>query len=106
MAEEANRARRLQAFEETAQELARLQDHRPAALAASDLKSRLDAIEGDKSTFIGLTYKSFEAIDRKLAELSALQAQVEQAEAQRAPLRDAVRRVPLGVAAIALRTSL
>ena len=31
-----------------------------------DLKGRLDAIEGEKSTFVGLTYKSFEAIDKRL----------------------------------------
>lgn len=40
------------------------------------LKARLDAIEGKKNTFVGLTYKTFESIDKKLAELSALQARV------------------------------
>jgi hypothetical protein len=41
---------------------------------------RLDGIEGDRSTFAGLTYKSFEPVDRKLAELSALQMHIERAE--------------------------
>lgn len=40
------------------------------------LKARLDAIEGKKSTFVGLTYKTFESIDKKLSELSALEAQL------------------------------
>lgn len=40
------------------------------------LKARFDAIEGKKSTFVGLTYKTFESIDKKLAELSALRARV------------------------------
>jgi len=40
----------------------------------------LDAIEGERSTFAGLTYKSFEAIDRKLTELNAMQGLVARAE--------------------------
>jgi uncharacterized phage infection (PIP) family protein YhgE len=79
MAEEANRARRFQAFEET------LKNSREYKLTdmqrgLRDLRTRLDSIEGQKSSFAGLTYKSFEAIDRKLVELSALQAQIERAE--------------------------
>lgn len=45
-----------------------------------DLKNRLDAIQGKKGMFAGLTYKSFETIDKKLAELSALQARVERSD--------------------------
>ena len=41
-----------------------------------DLKTRLDVIEGSRATFGGLTYKSFEAIDKKLAELNAFQLRV------------------------------
>lgn len=79
MAEEANRARRFQAFEET------LKNSREYKLTdmqrgLRELRARLDAIEGQKSSFAGLTYKSFEAIDKKLAELSVLQAQIERAE--------------------------
>jgi chromosome segregation ATPase len=79
MAEEANRVRRLQAFEET---IKNSRDYKITDLQrwCRDLKQRLDLIEGDKSTYIGLTYRSFVAIDRKLAELSALQTQFEQSE--------------------------
>jgi F0F1-type ATP synthase membrane subunit b/b' len=79
MVEEANRTRRFQAFEET---LKNSREYKITDLQRGyrDIKSRLDAIEGDKSTFVGLTYKSFELVDRKLAELSALQAQVERSE--------------------------
>jgi len=45
-----------------------------------DLKARLEAIQGKRSTFVGLTYKTFESIDKKLAELSGLQARVEKSD--------------------------
>jgi predicted nucleic acid-binding Zn-ribbon protein len=79
MTEEANRMRRFQAFEETVKNS---RDYKITDLqrGVRDLKSRLDAIEGEKSTFVGLSYKSFDAIDKKLAELSALQAQFERSE--------------------------
>jgi hypothetical protein len=79
MAEEASRLQRFQAFEET---LKNSRDYKITDLQRSckDMKARLDAIEGDRSTFAGLTFKSFEPVDRKLAELSALQMQVERAE--------------------------
>lgn len=104
MAEESNRTRRFQSFEET---LKNSRDYKITDLQRGfkDVKLRLDAIEGDKSTFIGLTYKSFAPIDRKLTELSALQAQVENAEAvarRNATLFFAA----LGLAAIALVTHL
>jgi ABC-type transporter Mla subunit MlaD len=79
MVEEANRARRLQTFEET---LKNSREYKITDLqrGCRELKSRLDAIEGDKSTFVGLTYKSFEAVDKKLAELGALATQIERSE--------------------------
>ena len=79
MAEETNRTRRFQSFEDT---LKNARDNKLEILqrGVHDLKARLDAIEGEKSTFVGLTYKSFEAIDKKLSELSAVQALVERAE--------------------------
>lgn len=79
MAEETNRTRRFQSFEDT---LKNARDNKLEILqrGVHDLKGRLDAIEGEKSTFVGLTYKSFEAIDKKLSELSAVQALVERAE--------------------------
>ena len=79
MAEEANRNRRFQSFDET---LKNSRDYKITELqrCCKDIKSRLDTIEGDKTTFLGLRYKSFEPIDRKLAELGLLQMQVERAE--------------------------
>ncbi|KAB2939412.1 hypothetical protein [Hyphomicrobium sp.] len=79
MAEEANRTRRFQAFEET---LKNSRDYKITDLqrCCKDLKARLDAIEGDRSTFAGLTYRSFEPVNRKLAELSTLQMDIERAE--------------------------
>ena len=71
MAEEANRTRRFQAFEET---LKNSRDYKITELqrCCKDIKSRLDTIEGDKTTFLGLPFKSFEPINRKLAELGTL----------------------------------
>lgn len=79
IAEDANRTRRFQAFEET---LKNSREYKITDLQRGmrDLKSRLDAIEGEKTTFVGLTYKSFVAIDSKLHELNALQEQIEKSE--------------------------
>jgi hypothetical protein len=79
MTEEAGRARRFQAFEEN---LRNSRDYKITDMQRGfrDLKSRLDAIEGEKSSFVGLTYKSFCDIDRKLAELADLQLTVERAQ--------------------------
>jgi chromosome segregation ATPase len=80
MAEEASRTRRFEAFEET---LKNSRDYKISDLqrCCKDIKSRLDTIEGDKTTFLGLPFKSFEPINRKLGELGALQMQVDRAEA-------------------------
>jgi hypothetical protein len=79
MVEEASRSRRFQTFEET---IKNSRDCKIADLqrAVRDLKGRLDAIEGERSTFAGLTYKSFESIDRKLGELASRETQAEQTE--------------------------
>jgi len=79
MAEEANRARRFQSFENS---LKNERDNKLSNLQRGihDLKLRLDAIEGEKTTFVGLTYRSFEAIDRKLTELSATKDLIERAD--------------------------
>jgi septal ring factor EnvC (AmiA/AmiB activator) len=79
MAEEANRTRRFQSFEDS---LKNSRDYKLSDMqrGVRDLKARLDAIEGEKSAFVGLTYKSFEAIDKKLMELGAMQGLVERAE--------------------------
>jgi septal ring factor EnvC (AmiA/AmiB activator) len=79
MAEEANRTRRFQSFEDS---LKNSRDYKLSDMqrGVRDLKARLDAIEGEKSAFVGLTYKSFEAIDKKLVELGAMQGLVKRAE--------------------------
>lgn len=79
MAEEAGRARRFQSFEDS---LKNSRDYKLGDMqrCVRDLKARLDAIEGEKSAFVGLTYKSFETIDKKLGELSAMQGLVERAD--------------------------
>jgi hypothetical protein len=104
MAEEANRTRRFQSFEET---LKNSHDYKITDLQRSckGLKARLDTIEGDKTRFLGLTYKSFEPIDRKLAELSALQMQVERAEGA-ARRNEVLFFAALAVAAVALASHL
>ena len=80
MTEEAGRGRRFQAFEEN---LRNSRDYKITDMQRGfrDLKSRLDAIEGEKSAFVGLTYKSFCDVDRKLAELADLQLMVERSQA-------------------------
>jgi len=79
MAEEAGRNRRFQAFEVS---LENSRDYKITDLqrCCKDLKTRLDAIEGDRAKFAGLTYKSFEPVDRKLSELGGLQAHIERIE--------------------------
>jgi hypothetical protein len=79
MAEEAGRNRRFQAFEVS---LENSRDYKITDLqrTCKDVKGRLDAIEGERGTFAGLTYKSFSQIDRRLAELGTLLIEVERAE--------------------------
>jgi hypothetical protein len=80
MTEEASRARRFQAFEEN---LRNSRDYKITDMQRGfrELKSRLDAIEGERSAFVGLTYKSFCDVDKKLAELADLQLLVERSQA-------------------------
>jgi phage shock protein A len=72
----AHQANRLQAFEES---LRNSREYKIDELLRSvkDVKGRLDQIEGGRATFNGLSYKSFEAIDKKLAELHVFQSRVE-----------------------------
>jgi hypothetical protein len=72
----AHHANRLQAFEES---LRNSREYKLDDLVRSikDVKGRLDQIEGGRSVFNGLTYKSFEAIDKKLAELHVFKSQLE-----------------------------
>lgn len=79
MAEEATRNKRFEAFEVS---LENSRDYKITDMQRSckDLKARLDAIEGDRGKFAGLTYKSFAPVDRKLAELGSLQTKLERVE--------------------------
>lgn len=61
-----------------------------------DLRARIDAIEGPRADYGGLTYKSFAAVDRKLAELSAVLVH----EKRPARLRPIVRNLFIGVVAV------
>jgi hypothetical protein len=78
MSEDANRNKRFQAFEVS---LENSRDYKITDLQRSckDMKARLDGIEGDRAKFAGLTYKSFAPVDRKLAELSTLQTEIDRA---------------------------
>ncbi len=79
LAEEVHRLHRFESFE---QSLRNSRDYKIKAMEQGfqDLKARLDVIQGKKSKFVGLNYKTFETIDKKLAELSALQVQVEKSD--------------------------
>jgi hypothetical protein len=72
----AHHANRLQAFEES---LRNSREYKIDDLlrCIKDVKGRLDQIEGSRAAFNGLTYKSFEAVDKKLAELHAFQSRLE-----------------------------
>lgn len=97
MAEEANRVRRFEAFEET---LKNSRDYKITDLqrGVRDLKTRLDAIEGDRTTFVGLAHKSFPVIDKKLTEFTTLQEQID--KSQRSAQRNAT--LMYGALAIAI----
>jgi hypothetical protein len=72
----AHQANRLQAFEES---LRNSREYKIDDLLRSvkDVKGRLDQIEGGRSIFNGLSYKSFEAIDKKLTDLHVFQSRIE-----------------------------
>lgn len=67
--EQAAHASRLQALAES---LRNSRDYKldEVLRQVKDVRNRLDAMEGPRSDFNGLTYKTFAAIDRRLGELS------------------------------------
>ena len=79
MTEEVNRNRRFQAFDKSVENS---HDYKISDLqrCSRDLKARLDQIEGDKTAYSGITYKSFVAMDRKLAELGELRLHIDRTE--------------------------
>ncbi|WP_295557353.1 hypothetical protein [uncultured Hyphomicrobium sp.] len=68
--EHAQQASRLQALAES---LRNSRDYKLDEIIrqVKDTRGRLDAIEGPRSEYAALTYRSFIAVDRKLAEISA-----------------------------------
>jgi hypothetical protein len=72
----AHQASRLQTFEES---LRNSREYKIDDLlrCVKDVKGRLDQIEGGRATFNGLTYRSFESIDKKLGELHLFQSRLE-----------------------------
>ncbi len=79
MTEEVNRNRRFQAFDKS---IENSRDYKITDLqrCGRDLKARLEQMEGDKTAYANITYKSFVAIDRKLAELGNLKLLIDRAE--------------------------
>lgn len=72
----AQQTKRLQAFEEN---LRNSREYKLDELLRSvrDVKARLDQVEGPRTKFAGLTYKSFDVVDKKLNDLTALQSELE-----------------------------
>lgn len=79
LAEEVHRLHRFESFEQSLRN-SRNYKIKEMELGFQDLKARLDVIQGKKSKYAGLNYKTFETIDKKLAELSTLQVQVEKSD--------------------------
>ncbi len=80
MADEAARAHRVQSFEDT---LKHSREYKIADLQRTcrELKQRLDGMEGDRSAFPRLTYRSFAAVDRRFAEINLLDLRIAEMEA-------------------------
>jgi chromosome segregation ATPase len=79
LVDNAHQANRLQTFEES---LRNAREYKIDELlrSAKDAKARLDQIEGSRAVFNNLTYKSFEAVDKKLGELHAFQTRLKKLE--------------------------
>lgn len=74
--ETAEQTCRLQSFEETLRNSRELKIDE-LLRCVKDVKARLAEIEGPRATYVGLTYKSFDAIDAKLLELAAFQSRLQ-----------------------------
>lgn len=100
MTEEVNRNRRFQAFDKSVENS---RDYKISELqrCGRDLKARLEQIEGDKAAYANITYKSFVAIDRKLAELGGLKLHIDRIE-HAARRNEALFLGALALAAVAL----
>lgn len=76
--ESAEQTKRLQTFEESLRN-AREYKIDEVLRTTRDLKGRLDRLEGERSTFAGLQYNSFETVNKRLQELGRLETAVETA---------------------------
>lgn len=76
LVEKAQQASRFRAFEEN---LRNAREYKLDELVRSvrDVKARLEQLEGPRTKFAGLTYRSFDAVDKKLIELHDLQTKLE-----------------------------
>lgn len=74
--EDSRQAVRIRTFEET---LRNARDLKIDEIVRSvrDVRERLAGIEGPRSVFSGLTYRSFDSIDAELKELSGLKSRIE-----------------------------
>lgn len=79
LTETADRARRMQAFEES---LRNSRDYKIDEMlrCCRDLKARLDHIEGKRANYASLPYNTFEQVNNKLAELVELKSAVAASE--------------------------
>jgi outer membrane murein-binding lipoprotein Lpp len=79
LVEKAQQASRFQAFEEN---LRNGREYKLDELVRSvrDVKARLEQLEGPRTKLAGLTYRSFDVVDKKLSELNALQMKLESFE--------------------------
>ncbi len=77
--EQAQQANRFQAFEEN---LRNSREYKLDELLRSvrDVKARVDQLEGSRTKYAGLNYKSFDTVDKKLNELNQLQMKLESLE--------------------------
>lgn len=75
----ADRARRMQAFEESLRN-AREYKIDEMLRCCRDMKARLDHIEGKRATYMALPHNTFEQINSKLAELSSMKQALEASE--------------------------
>lgn len=79
LVEKAQQASRFQAFEEN---LRNSREYKLDELVRSvrDLRARIEQLEGPRTKFAGLTYRSLDVVDKKLNDLNALQMKLESLE--------------------------
>jgi hypothetical protein len=79
LVDHAEQTKRLRAFEESLRN-SREYKIEEMVRTSRDLKSRLDRMEGDKSSFAALPLTTWDAVNRRLQELTTLSGQIEASE--------------------------